>query len=109
VRIVPQVDVIRILQDAVLVALQDYEKRFWEELFLEEGEENCIYWAKLVGLFDPVHKKLIKALGLRRDGDASVWLAMTGAAPPPPPFPADLKFMNDEMTGFTMWFGDFLE
>jgi hypothetical protein len=109
VRIVPQADVIRILQEAVLAALQDYEEKFWEELFLEEGEANCIYWAKLVGLYDPVIEKLIRALGLRRDGDASAWLTLVGVAPPPPPPPALFNFMNDDMTGHMMWFDDFLE
>jgi hypothetical protein len=109
VRIVPQVDVTRILQDAVLAALQSYSDKFWEELFMEEGEENCIYWAKLVGLLDPVHEKLIRALGLRKDGDASEWRALTGVAPLPPPIPASFNYMDDDMTGFMMWFHDFLE
>ncbi len=104
VRIMPQNDVFQLLQEAVLVALQIHEQKFWEELFEVEGEDNCIYWSKLVGLYDPVHASIIKALGRRRDGYESEGLALACDPPSPPPLPAFLDFSSDDMTGFLMYF-----
>jgi hypothetical protein len=106
VRILPQVDAYRLLQDAVVTALQSFELKFWEEFFQEEGEANCIYWARLVGIYDSVHENIIRALGRRRDGDDSLWLALVGVAPSPPRFPTSLDFTSDDMTGFIMYFDD---
>ncbi len=106
VRVVPQIDVLQLLQEAVVEALQTFEQKFWEELFAEEGEENCVYWAKLVGIYDPVHESIIKALVRRQDGDDSAWSALTQAPSAPPPYPAFLDFTSDDMTGFLMYFED---
>jgi hypothetical protein len=103
VRILPQADVLALLQDATLQALRDYEQKFWEELFMEEGESNCRYWAKLTGILDPVVDGILRALGRRRDGDDSEWLALSRPAPTPPLCPA-LDFTSDDMTGFLMYF-----
>jgi hypothetical protein len=96
------------LQEAVTVALQNYELKFWEELFMEEGEENCVFWAKLVGLFDSVHEKIIRALGRRRDGNDFEWQILRCALSPPPKPPA-FNFMDNNLTGFMGYFGHFLE
>jgi hypothetical protein len=104
VRVVPQADAYLLLQNAVLMALKNHELKFWEELFLEEGEENCIAWAKLVGLYDPVHASIIRALGRRRDGDESEWFALPRVEYLPPPYPNFLDFTSDDMSGFLMHF-----
>ncbi len=108
VRVVPQADVFSLLQNAVVTALRNYNKKFWEELFMEEGEKNCVMWAKLVGLYDPGHAKCIRALSRRRDGDASEWLALTGVESPPPAYPPFFDFMSDDMTGHFMHFDDLI-
>lgn len=105
VRVMSHDVIAQVLQEAVVVALQHYELKFWEELFLEEGESNCVFWAKLVGLLDPVHEKIIKALRRRKDGDAFGWQVLLLALPPPPELPA-LNFMDDDMTGFLEYFHD---
>jgi hypothetical protein len=93
---------------AVLEALQIHEQKFWMELFLE-GKSNCIYWAKLVGIYDPVVGNILEALAQREAGDASAWIELARVDPVPPPSPTPIDYTSNDMTGFMQWFDDSLE
>jgi hypothetical protein len=92
---------------AVVQALQIFEQNFWEEFFSVEGESNCIFWAKLVGIFDPDVQSIVTALALREAGDALQWDNIAREVQLPPPVPASFNYWSNDMTGFMQWFDGF--
>ncbi len=73
-----------------------------------EGKANCIYWAKLIGIYDPVISDILEALNKRETGDATPWTNLARVDPTPPPIPSWIEYTSNDMTGFIQWFDDFL-
>ncbi len=103
-RVVPQSEIDETFIKAVTEALRDHELRFWEELFEEAGEDDCVFWMKLVGLYEPQCIKIINALWLRSKGRPDKWLKLTEKISVAPKFREDLDFKSDETCGLMMWF-----
>jgi hypothetical protein len=92
------------LESAVHQALLEHELKFWEELHDVEGTDSCVFWAKLIGIFDPEIRDILLALDKRAKGDSSLWVKFTCIASSPPPLPSWIDFTSDDMTGFVQLF-----
>jgi hypothetical protein len=86
-------------------ALREYELKFWEEFFEEEGEENIYFWMKLVGLYIPETLRVIQALVSRKRGQMGPWLELTRDLPSEPPYCRKGDFFSNDLGGLMMWLG----
>jgi hypothetical protein len=106
-RVVPRTTIDEVFVDATVRALQSYELHFWEELYFEEGEEGCIYWAKLVGIFEQGVRRVIRALSRRAKVDSEEWVCLRKFEPSCPELTANTPFWSDDETGYLMWFSPY--